>query len=299
MADVQNVEAEVIEAPTVQTQLDKLVSEATSKAETWPQRFHPQVPANRDDYVANKESRKALRKEIAEIEDSRKSLFAPLKTAIRAGELRVNQATKAGKDIDDQYKACNKEYEDGVVAHRLSSVEEYYGELAPDLVPLVPFSRIVEKYGGEKKWSNYGTKEAQIRKDLEEIVSGIAKDEQLIEAQNYDEEDKKRLKALYFSLLDFAEAARQAQAEREQRERVETLEEERKARADVPEKVPDIVPQPAPTQDVVSSPWVIIIDQATRDQIIQVVTYLKGTSLEGHVMQGTIEQAYQAVKDGR
>lgn len=149
---------------------------------------------------------------------------------IRDKELRFAPAIDAYSAVDNEIKANLDAYEQQEVATKLGELQAHYNELAPDLVPLVPFSLIDSKFGAEKKWHNVSTNIQKMKGELDEIVTEIAQTEKTIDGMGYDESDTKTFKSYYFSSLDFQDAARRAQADKEQRERVEELERERAER---------------------------------------------------------------------
>lgn len=229
------VEAEVIEAPAKRTAVDGLVQKAVEleSAIGRGDTYHAHEIADYKDYQQSKRERAALRRDMKAINDEKIRLFRVIDEQKR----RISDALRPAKEEEEAYKAQIDAWEARVVSNRLQEAKEHYEDFAPDLVPLVPFERIDAKYGKAGKWHAFGTNIQTIDGDVQEIVKEIARTEKLIDAQAYGEEDKARLKALYFAYLDFGQAAAQAQQEKEQREGVARLEQERRERAAEQERI--------------------------------------------------------------
>lgn len=229
------VEAEVIEAPAKRTAVDGLVQKAVEleSAIGRGDTYHAHEIADYADYQQSKRERTALRRDMKAINDEKIRLFRIVDEQKR----RISDALRPAKEADEAYKAQIDAYEARVVSNRLQEAKEHYEDFAPDLVTLVPFERIDAKYGKAGKWHAFGANIQTIDGDVQEIVKEIARTERLIDAQAYGDEDKARLKALYFAYLDFGQAAAQAQQEKEQREGVARLEQERRERAAEQERI--------------------------------------------------------------
>lgn len=251
--EVQEVEAEVIEAPVPATEIDRAVARAAERAATWGERFQPRKPRDYDDYRQAKRERAALRREIKEITDARKGLFAPWKEAIRDGETRINDVIEAGRRADAEYKAGLDAYDADVVGFHLGELRKAYEEYAPDLAALVPFERIDAKWGQGKGWHKASANQVEMERQMRVVASEIAHNERVILDGHEPDEDKERWRSEYFRTLDFVGAARVAQEAREARERTRRLDEEREAReayareraAQAEPHVPDEPPLPA------------------------------------------------------
>lgn len=229
--DVQEVTAEVIDAPSVRTQLDAAVAEVEGKAATARERYMPREVKDGEDYRQLKRDRSALRREWRAGEDQRKALLGEAKRAIRDAELRFAPAMDEYKALDAEIKGELDEWRDHMDAEKMAAVQDFYNDLAPNLVPLVPLSKLDDVYGKANKWHAETTGAGKVEQDVADAVEQIAKDEQAIDAMGYDEQDARAFKAYYFESLDFGDAARRAQADREQRLMVEALEQERQERA--------------------------------------------------------------------
>ena len=310
--NVQEVEASIIDTPTVQTELDRAVAEAEQKAATVRERFMPHEIRDGEDYRQTKRDRAALRREKKEAEDARKGLLGKAKRWIRDKELRFAPAIDAYSAVDNEIKANLDAYEQQEVATKLGELQAHYNELAPDLVPLVPFSLIDSKFGAEKKWHNVSTNIQKMKGELDEIVTEIAQTEKTIDGMGYDESDTKTFKSYYFSSLDFQDAARRAQADKEQRERVEELERERaerrrlweeaqaererqeqEAEQQPPQTQPETQPEPqeAPKQEardtkpIEQDDGYAFVAYVTKEQVYGLVAYCKANGIHGKAMR--------------
>jgi hypothetical protein len=298
--EVQKVEATIIDTPTVQTELDKAVSEAEQKAATVRERFMPHEIKDGEDYKQTKRDRAALRREKKEAEDARKGLLGKAKRWIRDKELRFAPAIDAYSAVDDEIKANLTAYEEKEVSTKLGELQAHYNEFAPDLVPLVPFETIDKKYGVEKKWHSVSTNVQKMKGDLDEIVQDIAQCEKTIDSMGYDQQDAQAFKAYYFQSLDFQDAARRAQADKEQRERVEQLERERAERQRLweeaqkeqepetqeaePEPTPEpqaVTEQPQKHETPSNKDTYAFVAYVTKDQLNGLVGYCKAMGIHG------------------
>jgi hypothetical protein len=300
--EVQEVEATVIDVPTVQTELDRAVASAEEKAATVRERYMPHEIRDGEDYKQTKRDRAALRREKKEAEDARKGLLGKAKRWIRDRELRFAPAIDAYSTVDNEIKANLEAYEQQEVSTKLGELQAHYNELAPDLVPLVPFSLIDSKYGTEKKWHNVSTNIQKMKGELDEIVAEIAQTEKTIEGMGYDENDTKTFKSYYFQSLDFQDAARRAQADKEQRERVEELERERAERKRLweesqaareqqeqaepqPETLEEPKPEPREEPKAVSGDEFAFVAYVTRAQVGGIVAYCKANGIHGKAIK--------------
>lgn len=231
MSEVVEVEAVPIDVGiATSTLIDKAVAAAATVVQRWGEDYSPRVPETLEDYRQVKRERAALRRDIASITDTRKTLFAEVKSAIREGELRFSGFVDEGKALDAEYKRGIDEYERGIVSRNMDELLDYYKELAPDLVPLVALDKIADKWGKADKWASATANQERMRAQLVAHVNEIASNETAIDGLGLPADDARRLKEIYFDSLDLAAAERQLQAEREQRERVRALEDERNDR---------------------------------------------------------------------
>ena len=240
MSEIIEVEATPVDTDIEpSTLIDRAVAAAEKTVEKWGE-YSPRVPETLEDYRQVKRERAALRRDVASITDTRKSIFSELKAAIREGESRFAGFIDRGKALDADYKRGIDEYERGVVSRNMADLNAYYSELAPFLVDLVPLASISSKWGKFDKWASATANLERMREQLEAHVAEIADNELVIDGLGLGPEETRRLKEIYFQTLDLAAAQRQLQNEREQRERLRALEEKRAS-----SKTPDDTPAEA------------------------------------------------------
>lgn len=230
MTEVIEVEAIPVDTDIEpSTLIDRAVAAAEKTVAKWGDSYSPRIPETLDEYRQVKRERAALRRDIASITDTRKSIFSELKAAIREGESRFAGFIDSGKALDAEYKRGIDDYERGVVSRNMADLNAYYSELAPFLVDLVPLASISNKWGKFDKWASATANIERMREQLEEHVAEIADNEVVIDKLGLSPEETRRLKEIYFQSLDLAAAQRQLQDEREQRERLKALEEKRES----------------------------------------------------------------------
>lgn len=212
--------------------LDNLVATITAEAERLATEYMPREITDEDDYKQSKRERSGARKDIAELKGRYDTQMRAIKDAVREADARIKAALDPLARIDGGYKAKVDEYEARWKSQRLASLAEAYADFAPDLVPLVPFERLMARFGTEKgkQWDARSLSDRQAEEAMRKAVDVVAHDEAFIGDSPYDAEDKAALKADYFQTLDLSGSLRRVQAAKEQRERVARLEQERRER---------------------------------------------------------------------
>lgn len=228
---VQEVAAETIDPPEIvpESLLDREVARATEKAATWPERYMPRVPKDAEDAKQARRERTALRKEIAEVNDRKKSLVGPVRDAVRRAEARFADVTADGRAMDAAYKRGLDEYDRQVIDYRLSNLAAAYAEYAPDLAELVPFERVDARWGEGDGWHKTSSQEMDMRRQMEGHASEMARCLRTIDNGAEPQEDKDRWRDEYLRTLDFTASAQIAQEARERRERMRQMRDEREA----------------------------------------------------------------------
>ena len=256
------------------------------------------------------DSRAACRKDVAEIDGERKAMLRKAEDALKEFKAEVKDVLTPLTEIDATYKRLLDEYESGWKANREIELAQEYEDQAPDLVELVPFSRILARYGNERGnvWLNRSTNIEHAKDLLANAVYDIAENEKAIDAL-VDEEERVEAKARYFETLDFQGTLTEARRAKEQRERVRVLE---MARAEMerivvpeppveqPEPEPVEVAQEQPTSDRPHG-WVICVPSATREQMTGVAEHMRSQGIVfDAIYSGTLEDALRKkVSNGR
>lgn len=210
--------------------MDRWLSEQSTKVESVLKDFAPHTIVDASDYKQSKRERTAARKAIAEIEEARKAKTKAVKEAVRDFETKVRDLLEPLSSIDANYKAEIELWEEQAYQQKLSYAREAYEDMAPALVELVPFERIRDKYSKDEGWDKFTVTDEKVRLSVEGHISQIANDEKTIDVMGLDADETAALKADYFSCLDLGDAMRRSTERRQQRERVAALEAERKAR---------------------------------------------------------------------
>lgn len=249
-------------------------------------------------------ARTQVRKDAAEIDNERKAMLRVMEDALRKFKSEVKDVLSPLTDLDAEYKRLLDEYEELWRTERYVELAQEYEGIAPDLVELVPFDRILARYGNErgKVWTNRSTNIVAAKEMLGEAIYGIADAERIIR-ESVPEQDVQDTLLSFFSTLDLQKALSNARALAEQRERLAQLEAERAAReAQWSQPQPEVesypepqpVPQPAP-QPVTDVPhaWVIIASSATRQQMLQLRDYAHSVGIPfDAIYSGTLDEVH-------
>ena len=234
MADeVMEVQPELIEDElSPLTRADAWLAEVSERVARLCEQYRPpEEIGSRQQYTDAKKARASANGYLKGIGSERTEMLRSTKEAIKRFEAQAKDVASPLQDVVDRYDASIKPYEERWRAERSAELAEAYGEYAPDLVPLVPFERLLQAYGSEKGtgWLLMGTNIEAAKDMLAEAVRRVAKGEQRIE-RFVAEEDREVVKALYFSTLDIDAAMDRAEELADQRERVRAMEAERMAR---------------------------------------------------------------------
>lgn len=224
---VEEVEATVIDAPDVLSGADRWLAEQRAKVAEIAEDYQPHEIESAKDYRDSKRARTQARKAIKEVEDARREQVGAIKDAVRDFEAQVRDLLAPLSGVDASYKEALAEWERLTVESRTQAIEAWYVDQGGVVVDAVPFQRLVEAFGAEGKWLNYGTNEVAIQEDVTRHVRAIEADLESIDAQSLDEGERMALKQDYLSTLDMGEAMRRAAERRRQREALEEAERRR------------------------------------------------------------------------
>lgn len=327
MADTMEVDATIIDADiTPLSASEEWLAQIRERAELAAERFCPHPVKTEAEYKASKRERADANREIRSINQERKDMTSALESAIRKFKEGCKVATEPLDEIVEGYDRENDAYLAAWKTGRELELAHEYAEIAPDLVPLVPFQDIMERYGNEKGsvWTNRTTNIEAAKDMLAAAVEGIAEGEKSIE-ELADAEDVETLKARYFETLDLQATLTEARRQKEQRERVRQLEEARREREEAmqPPEPPQETAQPVqPVQQPVQVPappepphpvqvpyekpaiipgppeqphaWVIAIPSATRAQMQVVAELLRDCGIRfDKIYSGDIPLAHE------
>lgn len=318
---VEEVQAEKVQPPAVLTEADKWLSATTAKADEIATQYKPSEITTAQAYKDAKQARAFLRKEIAAIEAERKDQTREIENTLARFKSGAKAAIARLLELDETYKANLDAWDERCIAERKCTLAEEYASYAPDLAeplegqtePLVPFSRLEEKYASDGKWYNRSTSEKAAISDMQKRVEKIAADDHTIDQLDMTDAERTELKAEYFATLDFAQSMSAATRRREERQRAEALERERQERLKwqqeqqaavqepEPEPMPEAVPEPTTPQSAVQPVPVVAVPQAqptpqpeaatlfilevevTPTQKQALISYLKAQGIHGRI----------------
>lgn len=240
-----STEPEVVEATIIDTEIDALsaseewLAQITERAELLAEQFRPHDITGEQDYKDSKKARADANREIKAIEQERMNMTAAIKRAVREFEDGTKRAIEPLTAIVKEYDKKKGEYEIRWTNERIAKIREAYEDLAPDLAlpqegadaPLVPFHRLLGRYGNEKGtgWTLRSVGEIKAIEAMQAAVEEIAKAEKTIDSM-VEEAYREGAKARYFRTLDLQATLNEEAEAKAQRERVARLERERQER---------------------------------------------------------------------
>lgn len=228
MADeVIEAEASPVDPPVALGEADRWLEGQRSKVAQLVDLYRPGEVATLAQYRQAKRDRAALRRSIREVEDQRRGMTKAVKDAVRGFERDVRDLLAPLAQEEAEYKARIDAWEDQAHQAKFAEVQAFYQDMAPALVPLVPFDRLLAAYGEAEKWGAAGTSVEQVEDLLAQHVDDIARDEATIEGMGLSPEDTRDMKAELFSTLNLRAAIDNQAARELQRQRVADLERER------------------------------------------------------------------------
>lgn len=259
----------------------------------------------RKDAVA---SRAQCRKDAAEIDNERKAILREAEDALKKFKSEVKDVLSPLTDLDVEYKRLLDEYEESWRTTRQIELTKEYEAIAPDLVELVPFERLMAAFGNEKGkvWLNRSTNIQAAKEMIGVAIYQIADAERIIREQ-VDQQDVHDTLISYFNTLDLQRALTTARGIKEQREQLARLEAQRAEReAQWAEQTPEPQPmataptQPMPIMNDVPHSWVIVASSATKAQMLQLRDYARSVGIPFDcIYSGTLEQVWGRVGNAR
>jgi len=233
MSDAQQVEAVPIEeGMATLTGAERWLADARAKVAALAASYSsPGEIEGPKDFKGAKDTRAGINRDIKELDAQRKAATRQMEDALRDFREGVKDVLEPLTDLEAEYKSAIDAYEERWQAQRREELRAEYEDFAPDLVPLVPFDRLLALRGCEpkKKWVAHSMGAEAAKAAMRAAVEAIGADERTLEA-SVDAEDLEDAKSDLFTTLDLGAAIRNAMARAEQRERVRRLEEERRRR---------------------------------------------------------------------
>lgn len=238
--EVIDAEATVIETDlTSLSQSEEWLARINERAELLAEQYKPHDIADEQDYKDSKRARADASREIAAIDQERKSMTAAIKRAVRDFEEGTKRAIEPLTLIVRQYDEKRNAYETRWTNERIAKIREAYEDFAPDIAlpqegaqeALVPFHRLLGRYGNEKgkAWTLRSVNEMKAIEAMQAAVDEIARAEKTIDSM-VEEEWREGAKARYFRTLDLQATLNEEAEAKAQRERVALLERERAER---------------------------------------------------------------------
>lgn len=232
--EAHEVDATILEdgSPKVLGNADKWLEHARERVSSRIGEYGPRPIESDSDYQQSKRERAACRKDYKELDDERKKLTRTIEDAISDFKQSCKETLAPLSDADRKYKDYLEEWDEACRQQRRGILAKEYEEFAPALAELVPFDLLSSHYSDDGKWYARSTGEAQAVESMQEAAAEIARNEKTIESTSYSDDEKRQLKAKYFSTLDLVKSLHEVAAEKEERERVARLEADRKERAE-------------------------------------------------------------------
>lgn len=306
MPDVINVDAETIDQEvTVLSKSEKWLADAAERVSACCEQYKPPERIESDKQRKEcVESRASVRKDAAIIDNERKAMLRDAEDALKRFKSNVKDVLTPLTDLDAEYKRLLDEYEEQWRTQRVIELTEEYEGIAPDLVELVPFDRLMTRYGSDKGkvWTNRSVNIVAAKEMVGEAVMTIADAEQTIREQVPDEDVQDTLLA-YFQSLDLQRALSDARHKREQRENLARLEAERSAReaqwaGPAPHQVPDAPTNAHAAEPVRNAvhPYVFVSSGATKAQVLRFRDLAREAGIPiDCAYVGTLQEVYERV----
>lgn len=238
--EVVEAEATVMETDlTPLSRSEEWLARINERAELLAEQYRPHDIADEQDYKDSKRARADANREIRAIEQERMSMTAAIKRAVREFDEGTKRAIEPLASVIREYDKKRGEYETRWTNERITAIREAYEDFAPDIAlpqegadaPLVPFHRLLGRYGNEKKtgWTLRSVGEAKAIEAMQAAVEEIAKAERTIDSM-VEEAYREGAKARYLRTLDLQATLNEETEAKAQRERVARLEAERQER---------------------------------------------------------------------
>ena len=224
------VEAHVIETDLLNpTKYDQWLTEQRSKVEQALAECKTTEVTDAASYKSAKACRSEIRRVISDVDSERKARTAELESVLKRVRNDFGDVLAEAKERDQELKGQIDAWDAGALSRKMAEVEQAYVEYAPELANLVPFSVVQDKVGTANKWKNKTVGVETCKKDMYAFVDRVAEDEHTIDQLEMTEDERRTLKAMYFKTLDLNSSINQIVEARERREKVDRLEEQRKA----------------------------------------------------------------------
>lgn len=235
MDDILRVEASPLERDLLNpSAYDAWLADIRQRVALAAANYDPHEISNAQEYKDAKANRAEARRIARDIDAERKRMTRVLTDTVTRIRSDTKDLLVPLTAADEAYRQEIAEWDQKMTDAKLAELERSYREAAEQLVDLVPFVRILERYGDALKWRNRSKGMTECRRELYDVLQDIAADEAEIDALPCSPEERREVKADYFTCLDLDAALGRMGERRRQRERVAALEDERAAMGRVP-----------------------------------------------------------------
>lgn len=186
--------------------------------------------------------RTAVRAVKAPIEERRKASKKRYTDLIKQFDSTIGRITAPIDELDKRYKALIDDYEAQCREGVRAALEAHYAELAPNLVPVLPASAVIED-----AWLKPSVGTEKAKRVLEGVVASLARQYESVIDMEYADESERGWAVKWWADNrpdDSGEVARAVRHHREEMERVAELNAGYRA-----SRVPRPAPEPAPTAE--------------------------------------------------
>lgn len=183
--------------------------------------------------------RTAVRAVKAPIEERRKASKKRYTDLIKQFDSTIGRITAPIDELDKRYKALIDDYEAQCRENVRAELEAHYAELAPNLVPVLPASAVIED-----AWLKPSVGTEKAKRVLEGVVASLARQYESVMDMEYADESERGWAVKWWADNrpdDSGEVARAVRRHREEMERVAELNAGYRA-----SRAPRPAPEPAP-----------------------------------------------------
>lgn len=328
--EVVEVEAEIIDDAEKQDKAELSVTNKPGSIEANFDALEKYVDGILDEYKDWKPSaesaedvkqcdreKKYLNGLATQLDTRRKAVKAEYLKPLDAFEARANsirdKIKATAKRLDDVKKQADQAEKDA----KYAALEAHYYEFAELLAPVVPYAKL-----HDPKWLNKRPTLPQAIKELDAKVQKVASDWDSLKKRNLEFHDA--AEAFFFEHLDLGAACtyndklvedhrrieelkREMAQEEEAQEAAPAQEQPTPVPAPIPAPAPVSAPQPAPIAASAplpapmpvqepqpeAGPYVMIVDSATRDQVVSIGRYGGSLGVTGTFKRGTLQEVYE------
>lgn len=281
------------------TALNAQVDAMLAKYEDW----YPD-PEKLDEVKDASRERKYLNSLAKQLDDKRKAVKREFTAPLEIFEQDVKGLCEKIKTVSGRLKEVEDAADQSRRDREEAELKEHYECFAGALLEVVPFEKILDP-----KWLNKSVNIQAAKQELEDKTLRIVQEWENLKALNL--ECLHEAEAYYFEHLDFGAAVAYAQKLAEDKRKIEELKAvvepeqeervvvERIPRPVVTETAPRPIPRPAPiTTQSEAAPCIMVIEQATTEQMQQIGKFCGSIGVHGTFKRGTIKMEELRLEGG-